>query len=139
MKSYLFCFNEKNFELKDDECINFYNDEDLPVEGIGVSDVLGILSNSEVVDFNMEYYDQPCKNCKEGIKEKAKYFKYLEYHFYIFTKESSFVISNISKEYEGQSYNKLLKKKLVDNSYIVSVVVCVNCGEYSIEIEQCEI
>ena len=32
-----------------------------------------------------------------------------------------------------------LNRGLVDDSYIVSLMVCDNCGNYAIEIEQCEI
>ncbi|MEL7564111.1 MAG: DUF3785 family protein [Dehalobacterium sp.] len=35
--------------------------------------------------------------------------------------------------------NKLLNKGEVDNSYIASVAVCIFCGDYSIEINQCEV
>lgn len=139
MEKYKFDYNDKSYELKEEECNYFLNDEEYPANGIEIADILRLLANHEAVDFGIEYYDQPCKNCKDGIAEKAKYFKFLEYHFYIFTKNNDYVISNISKEYENTSYNKLMKNKSVDNSYIVSVMVCVNCGDYSIEIEQCEI
>ena len=49
------------------------------------------------------------------------------------------VISSIDKEYEGLSYNRLERAGKVDNSYIVSINVCKNCGSYSIEIEQLEV
>lgn len=139
MGNYEFIYDSKSYVLEAEMCNYFSISEEAPVDGVDVSDVLKLLKESEEVDFAVEYYDQPCGICKEGIKEKAKYFKFLEYHFYIFSKNNKYVISNISKEYENQTYNKMLKKGLVDNSYLVSVMVCLHCGDYSIEIEQCEV
>jgi hypothetical protein len=139
MKSYKFNLNEKEYELGENNCDYYVNDEEKPVMGIEREDILGFLSQSEGVEFGLEYYDQPCHNCLYGKEEKTKAFKFLEGHFYIFTKNNEYVISSISKEYKDTSFNKLLKKGKVDNSYIVSIMVCSNCGNYSIEIEQCEV
>lgn len=134
-----FRYDDKEYMLEENNCDYFANDEEKPVTGIGREDILNLLNNSEEVDFGLEYYDQPCNNCLHGRKEKAKAFKFLEYHFYIFTRNNEYVISNISGEYADTSFNKLLKRGKVDNSYIVSIMVCCNCGNYSIEIEECEI
>jgi ribonuclease HI len=139
MEKYNFMYDEKEYELGEDNCDFFANDEEKPVEGIVLEDVLELLRGSQKVNFNVEYYDMPCGNCRAGVEEKLKAFKFLEYHFYILTKDENYVISSISKEYENTSFNKLLKQGKVDNSYIVSVIVCINCGNYSVEIEQCEI
>lgn len=139
MKSYKFNFDGKEYELNEDNCDYFINDEAEPVTGIEREDILSLLSQSDNADFSMEYYDQPCHNCFSGKEEKAKAFKFLEYHFYIFTKNNEYVISSISGEYIETSFNKLLKSGKADNSYIVSIMVCRNCGNYSIEIEQCEV
>lgn len=139
MATYKFKFDEKEFELGENNCDYFVNDEEKPVTGIGREDIIVLLSQSEEIDFSLEYYDQPCHNCFYGKEEKAKAFKFLEGHFYIFTKNSEYVISTISKEYMDTSFNKLLKRGKVDNSYIVSITVCSNCGNYSIEIEECEV
>lgn len=139
MEKYKFVFNDREYELSEDNFDYLINDEEHPVEGIDESKILELLSQGEKIDFDMECYGEPCTNCFAGKEEKAKYFKFLEYHFYIFSKQGQYVMSSISKEYENTSFNKLLKRGKVDDSHIVSVIVCVNCGRYSIEIEQCEI
>ena len=75
----------------------------------------------------------------KGIKEKEKFFPFLEYHFYIYTKDGKYVISTIDKDYEGKSFNKLSRAGLVDDSYIVSVIICKHCNDYIIQIENCEV
>lgn len=139
MENYKFTFDEKNYELTKDNCDYIENDENAPVLNFQISDVLTLLNEGSEVNFDIEYYDLPCENCLAGKKEKVKFFPFLEYHFTIFTKESSYVISPLSKNYEGESYNKLLREGKVDNSYIVSVTVCTSCSHYSISMEQCEI
>lgn len=139
MAEYKFVYNEKEYVLGEDNCSYVLNDEEHPVDGLGKSDILELLNQSESVQFGIEYYDQPCENCLAGKKEKEKFFKFLEYHFFIFTKKSKYIISSISKEYEASSLTKLLKQGVVDNSYIVSITVCVECGDYSVEIGQCEV
>jgi hypothetical protein len=139
MISYKFKFDEKEYELGEENCDYFLIEEEKPVTGISMEDILNLLSQGEEIDFNMEYYDQPCNNCLHGKEEKEKSFKFLEYHFYIFTKSGEYVMSSISKEFIDTSFTKLLKKGKADDSYIVSIMVCGNCGNYSIEVEQCEI
>ncbi len=36
-------------------------------------------------------------------KRKEKFFPFLEYHFYIFSRDGEYVISNISIDYKGLS------------------------------------
>ncbi|HBG0494691.1 TPA: DUF3785 family protein, partial [Clostridioides difficile] len=48
-----------------------------------------------------------------------------------------YVISNISVDYKGLSFNKLSRANKVDNSYIVSVIICENCQDYIVQIENC--
>jgi len=139
MAEYKFVYNGKEYRLVEDNCSYVLNDEENPVEGIGKSDILELLNRSESVEFGIEYYDEPCENCQARKKDKEKFFEFLEYHFFIFAKKSRYIISSISKEYESSSLTKLLKQGVVDNSYIVSIIVCVECGDYSIEVEQCEI
>jgi hypothetical protein len=139
MEEFKFTFNDKVYELNEKNCNYLSNAEEKPVIGVGIADILELLNQHEAIKFDLEYYDMPCENCKAGVEEKAKYFKFLEYHFFILTKNERYVVSTISKEYEATSFNKLLKKGLIDDSFIVSLTVCENCGDYSIEIEPCEV
>lgn len=138
MKNYNFNYREKDYNLSDSNFDYMLNDEEHPVSKFYKEDVLKLLNESNSVNFEIQYYDGPCEACLTGKAEKAKTFKFLEFHFYIFTKDSNYIISNISKEYENTSFNLLLNSGKIDNSYIVSVMVCENCGHYSIEIEQCD-
>jgi len=139
MANYSFVYNGREYQLGQDNCSYVLNDEERPVAGLEASDVLELLNQEEEVSFEVEYYDQPCQSCLAGKKEREKFFRFLEYHFFIFTKKGKYIISSISKDYEGTSFNKLLKEKTVDDSYVVSIAVCVECGDYSIEIEQCDV
>lgn len=139
VEKYCFVFNGKDYELGEGNCSYLANDEEHPVAGLDKEGVIALLNQGEEVGFAPEYYDQPCENCLSGKKVKEKYFRFLEYHFFIYTKKGSYVISNISEEYKGKSFGRLLKEGIVDNSYIVSVAVCSECGDYSIEIDQCDI
>ena len=82
---------------------------------------------------------EACPKCLAGVKEKEKFFPFLEYHFYIYTKDGKYVISTIDKDYKGKSFNKLYRANLVDDSYIVSIIVCKHCEDYIIQIENCEV
>ena len=55
----------------------------------------------------------------------------------MYTKNQEYVISDISKDYEGLSFNKLSRANKVDDSYIVSIIICKNCGDYIVQIENC--
>lgn len=137
MSRYELNYNDKQYELNEDNCSGLINDEEKPVKGITINNILDILNDSEVVDFDTEYYQEACPECLAGVKEKQKFFGFLEYHFYIFTKNGEYVISDISKEYEGLSFNKLSRQNRVDDSYIVSIIICEKCNDYIIQIENC--
>lgn len=137
MSSYNFNYEDEKYLLSHDNCSDLINDEEKPVKGIKVSNILDILNNSESINFDIEYYQEACPKCLSGVKEKQKFFVFLEYHFYIFTKNNEYVISDISKEYNGLSFNKLSKQNKVDDSYIVSIIVCEKCKDYIIQIENC--
>lgn len=136
---YKFFYNGREYELNEEKFIDIINDEEKPVEEFEVDEALRLLNECGEVDFSRKYYGDPCEECLKGKAENEKFFSFLEYHFYIFTRNNKYIISNISKQYENTSFNKLLREGKVDNSYIVSVIVCENCEHFSIEIEQCEI
>ena len=119
----------KNFDyiINDDEVLN-----------IDENQILSLLSNCNQIKFEKAYYDEPCEHCVTE-KSKQKFFEFLETNFFIFTKDKKFVISDISKEYENTSFKRLLKNNLIDDSYIVTLVLCDNCEKFYISIEQCSI
>ena len=139
MGNFKFAFGEKTYELSADDCRELINDETEPVTGIDVAAILELLSQHGAIDFERAYFDQPCPKCLAGKAAKAKYFNFLEYHFSILTKHNQYVIASLSADYPETSYEKLLKLGTVDNSYYVSVIVCENCGDYNVEIAQCDL
>ena len=137
MSEYKFTYGDTEYVLNKNNCSELINDEEKPVKGIDVDSILNLLNENEDVDFDMEYYQEACPECLAGVKEKQKFFGFLEYHFYIFTKNGKYVISDISDGYKGLSFNKLSRANKVDDSYIVSVIICANCQDYIIQIENC--
>lgn len=138
MSSYKFNYNEMEYILSEENCIEVVNDEEKPVNKFDLKEVLELLNKTEKgVDFDTEYYQEACTVCLDGVKEKQKFFAFLEYHFYIFTKKGDYKISDLSKDYSGKSFNKLSKANEVDYSYIVSVIVCKSCGKFVVQIENC--
>lgn len=139
MAEYTFNYMDKSYSLGERNFTGLVNDVERPVKGFDEKEVIELLNNYPEVDFEKAYYEEPCEECKAGVKEKEKYFSFLEFHFYIFTKDENYIVSDISKEYENTSFNRLLREGKVDDSYIVSVIVCEGCGSYSIELEQCPV
>ncbi|KKY02379.1 MULTISPECIES: DUF3785 family protein [Paraclostridium] len=137
MNNYKFKFREKEYELNENSCSGLINDEEKPVSNIDLDKVLRLLNQDENIDFDLEYYQEACPECLAGVKEKQKFFGFLEYHFYVFSKDGKYVISDIDKEYEGLSFNKLSRAGKVDDSYIVSIIICEHCGDYIVQIENC--
>ncbi|MGL5085277.1 MAG: DUF3785 family protein, partial [Clostridium sp.] len=89
--------------------------------------------------FEKTYYKEVCENCLAGKEEKNKVFDYLEYFFYIYSKDNNYVSSSISNEYDGMSFTRLERQKIVDTNYIVTIVACAHCGDFTIEIEKFEL
>ena len=137
MNEYKFNYEGKEYILYQKNCSDIINDEEKPVKGTSLDKILNILNESDDIDFDIEYYQEACPECLAGVKEKQKFFGFLEYHFYIFTKNGEYVISDIDKDYQGLSFNKLSRSGKVDDSYIVSIIVCENCQDYIVQIENC--
>ncbi|MPN51939.1 hypothetical protein SDC9_199590 [bioreactor metagenome] len=135
MSNYKFQYEDKEFELKEDNCDYINNEE---VENFHISTVLDLLNKGEEVGFTVEYYDSCCEECKFNRKDDTKFFEFLEYHFYIYTKENNYVLSSISPEYKNVTLTSLVRDKKIENSHIVSILVCKNCGTWAIEVEQCD-
>ena len=136
---FTFKYYEKEYILNNDNLEYIENDEVNPLDDINEEKVIEILNNAENVEFSKAYFDLPCSKCKAGVEKKKKFFDFLELNFYIYAKDRKFVISTLDKKYEGLSYNKLQKSGKVNQSYIVIIDVCKNCGNYCIEIEEFEI
>lgn len=135
-----FDYDEKEYILNDENFDELINDDDKPVKDIDKDMRIELLKNSpEEIIFGEEFYIEACPKCLKGIKEKEKFFPFLEYHFYIYTKEEKYVISTIDKDYQGKSFNKLSRSNLVDDSYIVSIIICKHCNDYIIQVENCEV
>ena len=134
---YKFVYDEKEYILTKENCEGmFFNDEN-EVTGLSVDSILSALNEGEEVNFSTEYYAGICScNAQEQIN---KSYGYLEYHFYIYTKNNEYIINTLSEEYKSTSFNKLFSLRKIDDSYIVNVTVCPNCGSYSIEVDQCDV
>ena len=134
---YKFNYENEEYIVDKTNCTELINDDEKPVKGIDIDTILNLINQCDDVDFDMEYYQEACPECLAGVKEKQKFFGFLEYHFYIFTKNGEYVISDIDKSYEGLSFNKLNKQGRVDDSYIVSIIICEKCKKFIIQIENC--
>jgi len=135
MNNFNLIIKDCEYKISEANLLYLENEEVVDFE---VKDVINLLNEGkEKVNFDYEYYSDNCEDCNEGVIIN-KCFRFLEYHFYIFTKDNKYFMSNLSKEYEETSFVKLLKGKKVDNSYIVVIVLCEKCGKYYVEIEQCE-
>lgn len=134
-----FQYNGKEYILNEENLEYFANDEVNPIMDVNEEKIIGILNNSDKVDFSKAYFDLPCENCKTGLEEKKKFFDFLGFNFYIYAKERKYVVSTLDREYEGMSFNRLQRSGKINESYIVIINVCKHCGTYSIEIEEFEV
>lgn len=133
---YRFNYEGKEYILNETNCEGiFFNEE--KIEGFDLNAALKALNEGEEVNFSKEYYSGKC-SC-DAQEPSGKYYRYIEYHFYILTKDNRYIISTISEDYKDKSFNKLFSIGKVDNSYIVNVTVCPECSAYSIEVEQCDV
>ena len=133
---YKFNYDTKEYILTEDNCEGvFFNEEE--ITNFDLNTVLKALNEGEEVNFSKEYYSGKC-SC-DAQEPTGKYYCYLEYHFYIFTKDNNYIISTISEDYKDKSFNRLFSVGKVDKSHIVNVTVCPECGTYSVEVEECEI
>lgn len=134
---YTFTTNNKEYNLTLENLDCFFNDEENPIEGLDEEKVLDLLSKSSEVTFANAYFEIPCENCKGEEKKKA--YEFLEYYFYAYSKDGKYVSSSIDNNYDGKSFTRLNNEGVVDNSYIVRIIVCRDCGIYTIEVEEFEL
>lgn len=132
---YKFKVEEKEYILNKENFLELINDEEVPVENFDLEEVIRLL-NENNLEFENAYYSTSCESCDANFKEKRNISEYVEGFFYIYTKDKKYIISNIDKEYEGKTYHRLEMLGEVDDSYIVSIIVCKNCGKFTVQIEE---
>ncbi|MGL4850173.1 MAG: DUF3785 family protein [Clostridium sp.] len=132
---YKFKFDEKEYTLNEENFLEMINDEENEVEGFSLEEAIRLLNEGNL-EFDKAYYSSPCEECESNFKEKKSISEYVEGFFYIYTKNNKYVISNIDKDYEGKTFNKLEILGEVDNSYIVSIIICKECSKFTIQIEE---
>lgn len=136
MLEFKFAHGDDEFVLGEENLTYIDNEE---VENFDLEEIIELLNETnEEVDFDYEYFADKCEECGGGKTLDKKHYGFLEYHFYVFTKGGKYIISNISKDFENTSYTQLAKERKIDNSYIVSVLLCEDCKTYNIAIEQCD-
>ncbi|BCZ49166.1 hypothetical protein psyc5s11_52330 [Clostridium gelidum] len=134
---YKFIYDEKEYILTEENCEGIFFDEENEVTGLSLDTILSALKEGIDVNFSNEYYAGIC-SC-ETQEQINKSYRYLEYHFYVYTKNKEYVLNTLGEEYKSTSFNTLFSLGKIDDSYIVNVTVCPNCGTYSIEVDQCEV
>jgi len=134
---YNFVYDDKEYILTKENCEGIFFDDENEVTGLSVDTILSALNKGEEVNFSNEYYAGKC-SCNTQEQTNRSY-RYLEYHFYVYTKNNEYVLNTLGEEYKSTSFNKLFSLGKIDNSYIVNVTVCPNCGTYSIEVDQCDV
>ncbi|MGL4876151.1 MAG: DUF3785 family protein [Clostridium sp.] len=132
---YKFKFDEKEYTLNEENFLELVNDEENEVLGFSLEEAIRLLNEGNL-EFDKGYYSTSCEACDSNFKEKRNVSEYVEGFFYIYTKNNEYVISNIDKNYEGKTFNRLEILGEVDNSYIASIVICKECGKFIIQIEE---
>ncbi|MPQ45368.1 DUF3785 family protein, partial [Clostridium tarantellae] len=113
-------FQGKKYELNKDNLQDFFNDEIKPIKNFSIEKLIEIFNDSDKINFEQSYYKEACYNCNCEYNKDKNYFKFIEYNFYLYTKNENYIISNIEKNYEGLSFNKLFKIGKIDDSYILT-------------------
>jgi hypothetical protein len=134
---YKFVHDSKEYILTKENCEGIFFDDQNEITGLSVDIILSALNEGEEINFSNEYYTGKCScNTQDQIN---KSYRYLEYHFYVYTKNNEYVLNTLGEEYKNTSFNRLFSLDKIDDSYIVNVTVCPNCGTSSIEVDQCDV
>lgn len=134
--NYLLKSDPYEWLLNEDKCQGIFNDEIMPISALTFSAVMTWMKNLDSADFELEYYEDDCEVCPPKARGKKRLVPYLEGHFYVFTKQGSVVTTSIEPSFEMGSYDALILKGEVDQSYIMSVIVCPDCGSFQLSLEQ---
>ena len=81
MSEYKFTYEDTEYVLNENNCSELINDEEKPVKGITVDNILNMLNEADDVDFDIEYYQEACPECLAGVKEKQKFFRIFRVSF----------------------------------------------------------
>ena len=125
----------KNYDLSEEHCLALLDDEEKPLKSLKLNQLLEWMAASDRLYFEKVYYDVACDQCGGNRSKTSKYYQYLEAHFYLFAKDGQVVKTSLDQDYKEQSLLKLMKEKLVDDSYLVSVNICPACGTFSVDLE----
>lgn len=123
----------KQYTLSESNCMAIFNDENSPLNGFDFEQILSSVK-PEILDFDTEYFDTPCEKCFKEGDAKQKAYPFLEFHFYAFAKDGNYIMNSLSDAYEPLSFETMERQGKVDAMYIVSVILCSSCGEYTVDI-----
>lgn len=130
-------WKQEVYPLETTKLIDLYQDEQVVLEEITKEQIFEMLAG-KIVQVEKEYYDQGCEVCHFKKDGEEKYYGFLEAHFYIFAKEGKLVGNSLAGDYEALSFRQLEKQGKVDQLYLVSFIICMHCGSFSVEIECCD-
>lgn len=133
-----YCIKTDEYELMllKEKCLGIWNDETDPIHDLTYERVASWMSYMPVDAFEIEYFEDDCEICPPRARGKKKLVPYLEGHFYVFTKEGESVTLSVHPDYISGSFESLLLQGIVDQSYILSVIICPTCGHYQFSLEQ---
>lgn len=117
-------------------CQALFNDEIEPIAPFTYDMVMSWMAHLPSDAFEIEYYEDDCEICPPKPRGKKKLVPYLEAHFYVFTKGGSVVATSIEPSFVQGSFETMQLKGDVDQSYILSVILCPACGSYQLSLEQ---
>lgn len=134
--NYTLKYGEQVYIFDEDHSEGVFNDDLMPINAIDHGIVSNWLVHMPNDGFELEYFEDDCEVCPPKPRGKKKLVPYLEGHFYVFTKKGEPVITSIDPSFVQGSYDELLALGKVDQSYILSVIVCPVCGSYQFSLEQ---
>lgn len=122
--------------LDEAHCQGLFNDEIEPLEPFTYEMVMNWMSHLSADAFEIEYFEDDCEICPPKPRGKKKLVPYMEAHFYVFSKNGAPVITSIEPDFVQGSFETMQLKGEVDQSYILSVILCPACGSYQLSLEQ---
>lgn len=136
--AYTLKHGEKDYTLDQEHCDGIFNDDLMPIKNFSYEVVNQWLNHMPNDNFDIEYYEDDCAVCPPKPRGKKKLVPYLEGHFYVFTKSGEVVITSIDPTFVQGSFEEMSLRGTVDQSYILSIIICPICGAYEFSLEQVE-